>query len=430
MPQVIQSYSTPAGTSLPRHLASHHLSPQLAHLKSSRPFSTAQANTIRWLKNRIAVIDPSIPEIVAKESLCDAIDNFIRERFINADKTIAKLAAARIKNGDVILTYAKSAVVTRAFLLAARGTPTKPAKRFRVVIIDSRPLNEGLALRRALHEEPNIDVSYYLTSALAHAAGMATQCMLGAHAVLGNGRLYSRIGSALVAMSAHHRRIPVYVLAETIKFSERIALDAIVANELAPAEELIPTVIPVPSETLAPSTPPSSRPGTPDDKDALKVSKGPKVDKSEKKDTPQDDDDLDPAAAAASEDPSPFDELGNWRETPNLYVLNPLYDVTPAEYITLIITEMGILPPASSPVLHRSSVAVYVRGASVPSTRGAMSGWIAAAHAADAAATAALVAAAPVAAGPVAGEDAGGAGGAGEGAGAVAAGGASVANEK
>lgn len=47
--QVIESYTTPPGTSLPRHLTVH-LSPQIEYLVSCRPLATSMGNAIRWLK--------------------------------------------------------------------------------------------------------------------------------------------------------------------------------------------------------------------------------------------------------------------------------------------------------------------------------------------------------------------------------------------
>jgi translation initiation factor eIF-2B subunit delta len=49
---VIDSYHTPVGTSLARHLTNHHLSPQIDYLRSCRPLSISMGNAIRWLKDR------------------------------------------------------------------------------------------------------------------------------------------------------------------------------------------------------------------------------------------------------------------------------------------------------------------------------------------------------------------------------------------
>lgn len=44
----------------------------------------------------------------AKDFLFTKIDNYIRDRIIIADQVIQELAGNKIKDGDVILTYAKS----------------------------------------------------------------------------------------------------------------------------------------------------------------------------------------------------------------------------------------------------------------------------------------------------------------------------------
>lgn len=46
----------------------------------------------------------------AKDALCLKIDNYIRDRIIFADEVIQELAGKKIKDGDVILTYAKFVV--------------------------------------------------------------------------------------------------------------------------------------------------------------------------------------------------------------------------------------------------------------------------------------------------------------------------------
>lgn len=240
-------------------------------------------NAIRWLKLEISKVDIDVPDADAKRALCDSIDVFIRERVTFADHVIAKTAAERIRDGDVILTYAKSSIVQKALVKAHED-----GKKFRVIIVDSRPLHEGKHLAASL-VQLGMDVKYCLTNGLAHNIQDATKVMLGAHAMMSNGRLFSRIGTAVVAMEANDADKPVIVLCETIKFTERVALDSIVLNEIAPPDELV-------------------------------ISGGP---------------------------------LEKWKDTRNLQLCNPLYDVTPAEYIQMIISESGNVPPTSVPVLHR-----------------------------------------------------------------------------
>lgn len=67
------------------------------------------------------------------------IDSFIRDRIILADRVIEQHAIAKIKDGETILTYARSSVVEGVLLEAKRQ-----GKVFSVIVVDSRPLYEGM----------------------------------------------------------------------------------------------------------------------------------------------------------------------------------------------------------------------------------------------------------------------------------------------
>lgn len=243
---------------------------------------------------------------------------FIRERVTAADKLIRDLAATKIEPGDVILTYASSSIVEQTILQAHKaGVP------FSVIIVDSKPLFEGKQLARKLANR-GINVRYYFITGVSHAVKDATKVFLGAHAMMSNGRLYSRVGTALVSMLANSHSLPVIVLCESVKFTEKVALDSIVGNEVAPAEELLSeseraALIPLKSQLPQTSS------------------------KADDKTNPE-------------ETKTGTSDVLKWIEgSDNLHHLQVLYDVTPAQYINMVITEYGSLPPSSVPVVHRLS---------------------------------------------------------------------------
>ena len=285
---MVESYSTPPGNSLPRHLTTH-LSSQIEYLVSCRPLSVSMGNAIRWLKVKISEVDPDKPEESAKQDLCEGIDGFIQERITIAGQAIATSATERIQDGDVILTFAKSSIIHQTLEKALHQ-----GKRFKVIVADSRPLFEGKTLARQL-ANLGIQVQYCLLHAISHVIKEVTKVFLGAHAMTSNGRLYSRCGTALIAMTAKEADLPVIVCCESVKFSDRVALDSIVMNEIAPPDELLG----------------SDDTGSP---------------------------------------------LSQWKDTPNLQLLNLMYDLTPADYINMVITEYGSLPPSSVPVVHGLSM--------------------------------------------------------------------------
>ncbi|CAA7260236.1 unnamed protein product [Cyclocybe aegerita] len=227
--QVIQDYTTPAQNTISRHLMTH-ISPQITHLVSARPMSVSMGNAIRELKLEISAIDIDMVEQDAKDALCTKIDNYIRDRIIIADQVIQELAGKKIKDGDVVLTYAKSSVVQKVLLQAQED-----GKKFSVVVVDSKPLLEGKSLLRSLTSGANsIPCTYALLPALPSLLTEATMVLVGAHALYSNGAVYSRAGTAMVAMMAKMHSVPVVVCCETYKFSEGVMVDGFSKNELVP----------------------------------------------------------------------------------------------------------------------------------------------------------------------------------------------------
>lgn len=327
---------------LSRHLTTH-LSHQISYLSHSRPLSVSQGNSIRWLKKLISALDISLSDSEAISFLCSSIDGFIREKITLADELIADAASGKIVNGDVILTYAKSSVVEKT-LLKAYGQ----GKRFKVIVVDSRPLFEGKNAARGL-AQAGVEVQYCLIAGLSNVARHVTKCFLGASAIMGNGRLYSRVGTALVAMMAKEGRgpgfadskgvdglsnvVPVIVLCESIKFTSRVALDSVVGNELGDSDSLVEREE---SETITSTT-----------VEPVAAMNSGKVGKKGNKNNPDDDDAADSGKQKGC--------LEGWQEQVNLQLLNPMYDVTPVEYMDMVITELGSLPPSGVPVVNRIS---------------------------------------------------------------------------
>lgn len=139
-------------------------------------------------------------------------------------------------------------------------------RKFRVIVVDSRPRLEGReALRRLVQR--GISCTYVLISAVSYIlpevhshfpasidnTSMSSQsisnvltlslCLergppqvskvfLGAHALLANGYVMSRVGTSQIALVAKAFNVPVLVCCETYKFCERVQTDSFVSNEL------------------------------------------------------------------------------------------------------------------------------------------------------------------------------------------------------
>lgn len=86
----------------------------------------------------------------------------------------------------------------------------------------------------------DIPCSYAPLTSLSSLLPRVSMVLLGTASLLSNGALWSRAGTATVAMMAHGKKIPVIVCCETYKFSERIRLEGVGGNERADPTPLLP----------------------------------------------------------------------------------------------------------------------------------------------------------------------------------------------
>lgn len=285
-------YEAPADQAISRHLESH-LRPLIAFLVQARPLAISMGHAIRLLKLKISTLPPDTTESEARDFMCAVIDNYIRNRIDLSDQLIAQHGGSKIADGDVILTFAHSNVVAGTLIRAHQ----EAGRKFRVVVTDSRPFLEGRKMLQRL-VDAGIDCTYLHMNSVGHVMKEVTKVFLGAHALFSNGALMARVGTATVALLARNANTPVIVCCETLKFSEHLQLDSIVYNEVGDAEAIV-------QSAAKNATNPNGR------------------------------------------------SLTDWRSQANLKLLNVLYDVTPPEFISLVISEIGLIPVTSIPVVLR-----------------------------------------------------------------------------
>uniref|UniRef100_A0A674J0J2 Translation initiation factor eIF2B subunit delta n=1 Tax=Terrapene triunguis TaxID=2587831 RepID=A0A674J0J2_9SAUR len=222
----------------------------------------------------------------AKGKLQGSIDGYVREKIQLAAEAISKYAFEKISDGDVILVYGCSSLVNRTLCDAHDN-----GRAFRVIVVDSRPRLEGRdTLRRLVRE--GIRCTYVMITAISYVLPEVSKVLLGAHALLANGSVMSRVGTSQIALVSKAYNVPVLVCCETYKFCERVQTDSFVSNELDDPDDLI-----VPGKGGA--------------------------------------------------------QLRGWKENSSLRLLNLVYDVTPPELVDLVITDLGMIPCTSVPVVLR-----------------------------------------------------------------------------
>lgn len=264
-------------------------------LVTCRPLAVGMGNAIREFKNEIERFHKTTPNATfefAKSYFKNICSSYMKEKCSLAVDAIIPLACDKIKDGDVIVTYGFSSIIQQTFLFAAE----KLNKKFRVVVVDSFPRFEGRKLLESLSAS-GIPCTYLLINAAAYMMREASKVMIGAAGVRANGNVSSRCGTASVCMMAHYYRVPVMVLCQTFKFTESVLLDSFCDNEIGDPEDVV-----------------------------------------------------------AVSTPGMRSLLADWRNTKsNLNVLNLMYDTTPMRYVTVIVTELGLIPPSSVPVVVREN---------------------------------------------------------------------------
>lgn len=285
---VISSFELSEGQSFTREFTVA-VKNMVSFLVRCRPLSPAVGNVVKSIKAELGHVaaDTELSNEEAKNELRRFVSTFAQDKITIAQKALSGTAASKISDGDIILTYACSSTVEQTLKAAVAA-----GKEFSVVIADAGPLYEGKELLTELLRV-GIPCEYLLLNSLETGMNQANKVMLGAAAVMSNGAVLSRVGTAAVAMSASLANVPVIVCSETYKFHERVQLDSITNNELANPAALLQKAGPL-------------------------------------------------AESLQQEDGQS-----------NLSLLNLVYDTTPAEFVTVIITEVGALPPTSVPVVLR-----------------------------------------------------------------------------
>jgi len=144
----------------------------------------------------------------------------IQEHFEKAQNKINSEIFKLIKNKDIIFTHCHSTNVINALIYAK----TK-GKKFEVYNTETRPLFQGRKTARQLRKA-GIKVTMFVDSALGVALEgrqknqKPNKVFLGADALLKKG-IINKIGSNIIANIALDNKIPVYIIADSWKFTKK-----------------------------------------------------------------------------------------------------------------------------------------------------------------------------------------------------------------
>ncbi len=172
-------------------------------------------------KKKLLSLRPTEPML---ENVLDLADKKpykeILQHFDFAQEKINKNVLKIIKNNDVIFTHCHSTNVVNALVYAK-----KKKKKFEVYNTETRPIFQGHKTAREL-KKAGIKVTMFVDSALGVALSKeqgtkkADIVFLGADALL-KGGIINKIGSEVICQIAKNQKIPVYIIADSWKFTNK-----------------------------------------------------------------------------------------------------------------------------------------------------------------------------------------------------------------
>ena len=247
--EVVQSYSHKSGSySQALLVLINHV---ISRIQEARPISTSMGNAVKSLKTHLAVLsqgeklkeardDAEMMTVEAqKKKTLEHLEDTLKEYVERAVETIVKTLSTYYAEKQVqhVVTFGHSESVVKSLIRAKENG----YENMCVTIVDAAPSFEG---RKTLNHLLDADISceYKLMHGMVvgfqrfsnsrDGADQSMVCCIGASAVLANGKIMSRAGSASFCNAAKSRGVKVLVAAETIKFHERVGIDSVLHNDI------------------------------------------------------------------------------------------------------------------------------------------------------------------------------------------------------
>lgn len=174
-------------------------------------------------RNKIISLRPTEPMLHYVLDLAESGENKnkILSHFTNSQEKINRHVFNLIKNNEIIFTHCHSTNVSNSLVYAHNH-----GKKFQVYNTETRPLFQGRRTAKEL-TKAGIKVTMFVDSAISMALGKennkkkiyADKVLIGADALLKNG-IINKIGSNLVAEISKVHKIPLYIVADSWKFTK------------------------------------------------------------------------------------------------------------------------------------------------------------------------------------------------------------------
>mmetsp|Transcript_10859 Transcript_10859/g.11939 ORF Transcript_10859/g.11939 Transcript_10859/m.11939 type:complete len:300 (-) Transcript_10859:23-922(-) len=141
-------------------------------------------------------------------------------RTMSARKTVAGKASGFIRDGTTVLTVGYSRVVIETLLSALENN----RNQFNVIVTESRPTASGYKTLKRLTDH-GIPVTVITDAEVAYTMEQVDVVLVGAESVVESGGIINIMGTYQVAIVAKAFRKPMYVAAESFKFTRLYPLN-------------------------------------------------------------------------------------------------------------------------------------------------------------------------------------------------------------
>lgn len=185
--------------------------------QAAETLSLADPASVRDVAEALIAAQPTMAPMVnlaRRTAVASDVPAACREFLAAMDRAgerVATHAAALIENGMTVLTHSSSSAVLAAFEHAhAAGA------RFSVIVTESRPLLEGISAAETLGRL-GIPVTVIADAAVYRTLDRCRLVFVGADSVSSDA-VVNKTGTALVALAARARNVPIYVLCGSEKF--------------------------------------------------------------------------------------------------------------------------------------------------------------------------------------------------------------------
>lgn len=198
------------------------------------PLGAACLNVFAAIRNRVTQLADTGSNNggeSSQSSVHDSLLNFVQQlkqcHFTLALESIIRCCRTEvIQHDDTIVTTGHSDTVQELLLaLHEHGV------HFDVIIVGEGDSYASRAMADALLSK-GVDVTYTSTTGAAYAASCASRAIIGASAVLANCYVQASSGSSAICACCAHSGLPVHIVAEEIKFTDRAVRDAVATNNL------------------------------------------------------------------------------------------------------------------------------------------------------------------------------------------------------